>query len=402
MTRDLIVVGGGPAGAACARQAAENGLDVLVFEKQTPPRRKVCAGGFRPSLRNLLDYDIGPVIERECCGSHVYAPSGLRVVCTRPQITGYTVKRDKFDQFMLQKAEEAGAEINSGVEVLDTEERSDHVTVRCSDGSSHVARLLVAADGVNSRVARVLGIKEKWADTEIGLCVETPVPMTEEEIMRITRGPYEDSERVCIEIFFGGLRHGYAWCFPKRDEVSLGMGCLMPYASGLKRAWEKFVTRFQELNGVHLDMSNVSAMRVPLAGPVKRTATKRVMLAGDAGGFVSAATGEGIYYAIITGKIAGVVAADIINGRATDALEYERRWKKMIGQEMQVSNFLANLMFNSEKNMETVVQMAATDDRMRLMMTDLIGGLRPYSKLRWDIMKRVLLRHPLKGLRMLR
>ncbi len=94
MTRDLIIVGGGPAGATCARQATENGLDVLVLEKHVPPRRKICAGGFRPGLRNILDYDIGPVIERECCGSHIYAPSGLRVVCTRPQITGYTAKRE--------------------------------------------------------------------------------------------------------------------------------------------------------------------------------------------------------------------------------------------------------------------------------------------------------------------
>jgi flavin-dependent dehydrogenase len=142
-------------------------------------------------------------------------------------------------------------------------------------------------------------------------------------------------------------------------------------------------------------------MRVPLKEPANRTVTKRILLAGDAGGFVSAATGEGMCYAIETGQIAGETVNDIIQGRIRDTTEYEKRWKKTIGKQLKVSKFLANLLFNSEKNMELAIQMAAKDEVMRSYMTDLIGGLRPYSELRIALMKRVLARHPLSGIKML-
>jgi len=401
MVHDVIVVGGGPGGAACARDAAKLGLDVLLIEKEVHPRRKICAGGFRADFPSLLDFDVSSVIEHETCGSHIYAPSGLKVVCTRPEITGYTVKRSLFDHLLLTKASEAGAEVRTGLEVTDVQEGANEVILECNDGTSYSARYVVGADGVNSRVARTTGIKPKWADKEIGLCIEAGVPMDYDEIMNITRGPYDDSERVCIEIFFGGLEHGYSWCFPKRDEVSLGIGCLMPYASGLKQAWSKFIENFEKLNGVKVDVSNAKAMRVPLAGPIKTTITKRIMLIGDAGGFVSPATGEGIYYAVETGQIAARTISAINQGKISDVNEYQKEWKQSIGKQLKVSNFLANLMFTSEANMEIVVQMAASDDYIRDRMTELIGGLRPYTELRNAIMKRVIIKHPMKGIRLL-
>ncbi len=401
MTHDLIVVGGGPGGAACARTAAQLGLDVLLIEKTEHPRRKICAGGFRLSLPDLLDYELGPVIEREACGAHLYAPSGLKVVCTKPEVTGYTVKRDRFDHLLLKKAAEAGASLLIGHEIVTVEEGTDQVTVRSSDGQSFTSKYVVGADSVNSRVARSTGIIERWKDNEIGLCFEAAVPMDPSEILRITRGPY-GPERICIQIFFGGVEHGYAWCFPKKDEVSLGMGCLMPYAKGLKAGWNRFIENFQKINSVKVDLSAQSAMRVPLKGPTRRTVSKRVMLVGDAGGFVSPATGEGIYYAIETGQIAAKTAADLIKGTAMSTAEYEKRWKPGVGKQLRASNFLANLLFNSQSNMESVVRMASQDEVIRNNMAELIGGLRPYTDLKMAIMKRVLTRHALTGIKMLR
>jgi len=401
MTHDIIIVGGGPGGSACAREAAKAGLDVLLLEKDEYPKRKMCGGGFRASLPDLLDFDISPVIEHEACGSNIYAPSGLKVVCSKPEVTGYTVKRELFDKFLIEKASEAGADVRTGIEVTDVQEGSTDVRVSCRDGSTFSARYLVGADGVNSRVARSTGIKPRWENKEIGLCIEAGVPMDYDDIMQITQGPYEDSKRICIEIFFGGLQHAYSWCFPKKDEVSLGMGCLMPYATGLKSAWAKFVSNFEKLNGIKVDISNAKAMRVPLAGPIETTITKRIILIGDSAGFVSPATGEGIYYAIETGQMAAGTVSDIIQGKIDNIDDYQTKWKRTIGKQLKVSNYLANLMFNSENNMEIVVQMAASDDYMRDWMVELIGGLKPYTELRKAIMKRVITKHPMKGLKLL-
>jgi geranylgeranyl reductase family protein len=400
MTRDLIVVGGGPAGAACARRAAQRGLDVAVIEKAVHPRRKACGGAFRPGLLDLLDFDATQVIDRESCGSHLFSPSRMKVVATRDMIIGYLVKRDVFDKLLLDKAAEAGAEIIAGEEVVDVTESMETVTAHLADGKSLNGKYLVGADGVNSRVARKSGLKPRWKDDEIGLCFEARVPMDESDIIRITRGPYY-RDLFCLQIYFGGIGHGYAWCLPKKGEVSLGMGCLMPYAAGLKRAWANFTAEFSQLYNVRIDLSEETAMRVPLTGPIDRTVTKHILLVGDAGGFVSAVTGEGIYYAIETGQIAGETINDLITGQAVDITDYERRWKKTIGKQLKVSKFLANLLFNSEKNMELAIQMAARDEVMQSHMTDLIGGLKPYSELRNALVKRVLTRHPREGLKML-
>jgi geranylgeranyl reductase family protein len=400
MTHDLIVVGGGPAGSACARRAAQRGLDVVVVEKAVHPRRKACAGSFRPSLLELLDFDAGSALDRETCGVHLFSPSRTKVVATKDVVVGFLVKREVFDKLLLDKAAEAGAEIISGVEIVDVSEFTGEVIAHRDDGASIKGKFLVGADGVNSRVARKSGLKPHWRDDQVGLCFEARVPMGESDIVRIMRGPY-DRDLFCIQIYFGGIRHAYAWCFPKKGEVSLGMGCLMPYAAGLKRAWTNFTAEFKQLYDVSLDLSETTAMRIPLMGPINRTATKRILLAGDAGGFVSPATGEGIYYAVETGQIAGDSISDIIEGHATGTAEYERRWKKTIGKQLKVSKFLATLLFNSERNMELAIQMAAKDQVMRSLMTDLIGGLKPYSELRNALMKRVLTRHPLDGIKML-
>ncbi len=400
MVRDLIVVGGGPAGAACARRAAQNGLDVLVLEREEHPRRKACGGGFRKALLDLLDFDATPALDRNTCGSHLFSPSRTKVVATLDMVTGYTVKRSVFDKLLLDKAAEAGAEVRQGVEVFNVDEETDHVIAETADREFLKAKYLVGADGVNSRVARTTGLHCRWEDDKIGLCMEAGVPMEESDILRITQGPY-GKDLICIQIYFGGLQHGYAWCFPKKGEVSLGMGCLMPYAKDLGVAWKKFVAEFEARYSVNIDLSNQTAMRVPLAGPIDNTVSKCVMLVGDAAGFVSPATGEGIYYAIETGQIAADVTAGIIRGEIDGTQEYQKRWKKGIGKQLDVANFLANLMFNSEENMERVIQLAARDDVMLEYMSELIGGMRPYTDLRWDIMKRVVTRHTLTGLKML-
>jgi geranylgeranyl reductase family protein len=400
MSHDLIVVGGGPAGASCARRAVQRGLDVVVFEKAVHPRRKACGGGFRPGLLDLLDFNATPALDRESCGSHLFSPSRTKVVATKDMITGYLVKREVFDKLLLDKAVEAGAEVISGVEIVDVTESAGEVIAHRADGESVKAKFLVGADGVNSKVARKSGLKPRWRDDEIGLCIEARVPMSEPDIVRITKGPY-DRDLFCIQIYFGGIRHGYAWCFPKKGEVSLGMGCLMPYAANLKEAWTNFTAEFSQLYNVSVELSEETAMRVPLKEPVHKTVTKRILLVGDAGGFVSAATGEGMCYAIETGQIAAEVVSEIIQGTIKDTIEYEQRWKMTIGKQLKVSQFLANLLFNSEKNMELAIQMAARDDVMRSHMTDLIGGLRSYSELRNAMMKRVLTRHPQTGLKML-
>ncbi|MGY5852797.1 MAG: geranylgeranyl reductase family protein [Candidatus Thorarchaeota archaeon] len=329
MIHDLIIVGGGPAGSTCARRAAENELDVLVLEKEHHPRRKACGGGLTLRVKDALDIDFSEVVEREQCGQNLYSPAGLLGSIAKPDVAGWTVRREDFDHFLLQKAQESGASVQQGVRVTDIVEESNVVHV-IAGNDSYSARLVVGADGPNSTVSRKTRLKTRWLDDEIALCIESTVPMDSSEIMRIMGDP-EGTERIFIEIYFGFIEYGYAWAFAKKDEISLGLGGLVSELDDLNGRWRKFVSFFEEKNGVQCDLSQQTAARVPVGGMIDNTCTKRVMLIGDAAGLVKTTTAEGISYAIRSGMIAADVAKQIVSGLPdVDTMTYHKRaWDEM-------------------------------------------------------------------------
>ncbi len=399
MTHDLIVVGGGPSGSTCARHAARLGLDVLLIEKALHPRRKACGGGITLRAREALDFDITPVIEREQCGLRLFAPSGLAVTERRNTSTGYTVRREDFDHLLLTKAEEAGATVIQGLQVIDVHEGLESVDV-ITDEKTYTGSVVVGADGVNSTVARRTGIKTRWEDDEICLCIEASVPTDPDDAVRIFGDP-GGTDRLLIEIYFGALVHGYAWAFPKMNELSLGIGALVSEMRDLKGAWKRFIADFEKRYEIKCDLRHQTAARVPLAGPIGNTCSNRVMLVGDAAGYVSPATGEGIYYAILSGKIAAEVARDIVlRTRGVSTRTYHDRCMREFGKDLKVAKFLADIMFHSLDNMERVCQMAHSDEVMREYTMELVIGMRPYRQSRNRMIGRMLRKHLRTAVRM--
>lgn len=400
MAHDLIVVGGGPAGSTCARRSAQLGLDVLLIEKATHPRRKACGGGLTLRVKDGLDFDFSSVIEREECGLRLVSPSGIVVEEIRSETTGYTVRREDFDHLLFKKAEEAGAQVIQGSNVIDIAEDSTGVDVFTS-GDNYRGRLLIGADGVNSTIGRRTGIHTGWKDDEVALCMEASVPMDESKINELSGGPDNDG-RILIEILFGAMPHGYAWIFAKRKEYSLGLGALVSELTDLKGKWKEFTSEFEKRAGVKLDMSDTTALRVPLCGMIENTCSKKVMLIGDAAGFVSPVTGEGIHYAIESARVAADVAHKIVSGKVdVNTMTYHNEMKNTIGKDLGIAKFLANIMFHSLKNMESVVKMAHDDEIMKKYTLDLIMGMYSNKEMRSKMMKRMLTKHPLKAIRMI-
>ncbi len=333
MVYDLIVVGGGPAGSTCARRAAQLGLEVLVLEKEKHPRRKACGGGLTLRINDALDLDFTQVVERELCGQRFYYSSGKSKTYLQPDLGGYTVRREDFDHFLLQKATEAGATVQQGARVTDVTEELNQVVV-VAGKESYSAKLVVGADGPNSTVARKTGLKTRWDDNEIALCIEAAVPMDPSEILRIVGDP-AGSERITLEFYIGFLPKGYAWAFAKKNEFSFGIGALVTAVSSLKVYWRKFVTSFEERNGVKCNLVGQTAARIPVRGIIEKPYSNRIMLIGDAGGFVKSNTGEGIPYAVESGKIAADVAVDIIAEvpKVNTMTYFNRAWNSM-GQDL--------------------------------------------------------------------
>jgi flavin-dependent dehydrogenase len=165
---------------------------------------------------------------------------------------------------------------------------------------------------------------------------------------------------------------GYGYVFPKHDCVDFGVGFLVPF---FKRSlggppYEHHARFLDEMvaRGIVRGRSNpdnFKAYRLPLGGPLARTWSERVLLVGDAGGFVNAYTGEGIYYAMVTGRHAGEVAADVVTGHATTRLaDYETRWRAEIGDELADSVRVQRRLFANPALADQVIRAAALDARL--------------------------------------
>ncbi|MFX1485218.1 MAG: NAD(P)/FAD-dependent oxidoreductase, partial [Promethearchaeota archaeon] len=188
---DAIIVGGGPAGSTAARRIAQEGLSVLLLEKEAFPRTKPCAGGIRFAVSELLDFDLSPVNHRKISGLSIFAPAGYRVDCIPEDRSkpGYTVMREDFDHLLLQKAGEAGAEVREEVEVIDIQEQSSSVIVTSIDGSTYTAKYVIGADGINSLVAKQLGFYERWGPSSASVAIEIEAEVGESMVREICREP---------------------------------------------------------------------------------------------------------------------------------------------------------------------------------------------------------------------
>jgi geranylgeranyl reductase family protein len=370
-----------------------------MLESQTYPRDKPCGGALSPRILDIIDFDISPVVDRVLSTAVIHSPSGREVVCRRDDVAGQMVKRAKFDHFLAERAREAGVSVVENMTTVAVEQVRGGVRV-LSPGDSFKGKILVGADGVNGIVAREIDVRWGWPDEEVAFCIVGTVHLDSDDIEWVMSVPGEP-EGVAMDLYFGIQHRGYGWVFPKRDELSIGIGCRMDLIGDIRSEWGAFTERIREEKGIHLDFLRKDSFRVPVGRTGSRFTGRRTLLVGDAAGLVSPVTGEGVYYAIYSGRIAAEVIAEAARRKSPLYLkEYDVKIKQKIIPELETAEFMADVLFRSERNSEIVCEIASEDTTMRNLMIDFVTGSRPPGKMRISIAKRLFTRHPLKTIRL--
>jgi geranylgeranyl reductase family protein len=366
---DVIVVGGGPAGSVAALTLARRGIATLLLDKKRFPRDKPCGGGIRYGLYRrfpeLADAVRSRVAVHEIRRVRMESPAGYEVIASGDTPFYLTLRRTEFDAALLDLAQASGARVVQGTRVSEIDRVADGLVVRCVDGRAFSAPLVIGADGVNSVVARAAGLTPGFADAALAIDTMEETPLSE------LATPEPDTMYVAYG--YKGWP-GYGYVFPKRDCVDAGVGFLLPFfKNALGGRVHALHARFLDeaaARGVvrgRSNPANFKAYRLPLGGPLARTYADRILVCGDAGGFVNAYTGEGIYHAMVTGRHAGEVAADAVARRECSAArlaDYEARWREEIGEELASSVRIQRRLFARPALADAIIRAAALDARL--------------------------------------
>lgn len=385
---DVIVAGAGPAGATAALRLARAGLQVLIVERFPLPRQKPCGGGISTRVFSRFPWlsdSLRHIPSNAVSSLYLEGPSGgvFRMQTNGPTVV--LIRRIEFDNMLAGLAVDAGARLLAPAAIAQASQDASGVTLRTREGRELRAPMVIAADGVNSVIARRLGMNPGWPDGKLALDMmeETPI-----DALRT-------AEPETLSVFYGyGGAHGYAYIFPKAEHVNVGIGYVLPYFKArvdLKPydLQQQFVRdlRARGLMAGESQRDHFTPFLIPIGGPLKKTAAGRVLLAGDAGGFVNGFSAEGIYYAMVTGDLA---AASILAARgAAGAVAperarraYVRAWRREIGAELRDSVLIQKYLFSTPARMDRVVRVAQTRPEFSETLVDYASGRLSYRAAR--------------------
>jgi geranylgeranyl reductase family protein len=364
---DVAVVGAGPAGCCAARALAQKGHSVVLLEKASLPRYKTCGGGVLARAFKFLPPHAAGIVERSFPSVALQFQNGnMSFIARRPQPLVYMTMRADLDCWLARQAQQAGVQLVESCAVKGLNVQADGVEL-ISETDRYRARFAIAADGVHSTAAKSAG----WADPP------ALAPALEYEIFPADGDFARFSDMARFD--FGLIDAGYAWVFPKRNHLSVGILSTRRICRNLEA---KLADYLRWIGLTRIQKTERHGYLIPLAprrGPLARG---RVLLVGDAAGLADPVTAEGITYAIVSGQLAANAITEGGLDSARVSSIYQSLLEKNILGELRAGRFLARILYHYPRIRKAVFRL--NGQRLCEFVTDVITGDASYL----DAMKR--------------
>ena len=362
---DVIIVGGGPGGATAAYNLAKAGISVCIIDKNAFPRDKVCGGGLCAHIRKF-DYVDDIFFKTVSTSAVVYSPSQKHIIDYSPgKDLIYQVNRLDFDDHLIMHAKAQGAVVFEKQKVETIERIKGGIIVETKN-MKFKGKVAIGAGGVFCPLSKFVGVTKNSS----AFCMVEEIPLSAKEIVdRYTE------ERKSVLFFLENITGGYGWIFPKKESVNIGVGTysnIMKEHGALKayHSYHKTLKQLGYLPENH-EPQNIKGAMLPFGGIRDKIVIDNVLLVGDSAGFVSPISGEGIYYAMDSGRIAAEVIIDSMRDddfREAKLKKYYDICLNEWGEDIQLLNKYHKLLVN---NSERSLRYAEHDEDF----LDLIGGL---------------------------
>jgi geranylgeranyl reductase family protein len=358
---DVIVIGGGPAGGNAAYHLSKNNLSVGFFEKSELPRHKVCAGGITRRAAKIYPPNLSKISENECSNLELF----LDLKFTSPFISSSEtplvtmVMRNQFDYALIQLAKNNGAQIHDKTLVKNVISNNDYVEI-LTDKGRFQSKYLILADGAAGRLAKHLN----WPDHRCLVpAAEIELPANDDLMAQFQNKARFD---------FGQITKGYAWVFPKRSHLSIG---ILSYS---KKNLRLELGKYLNFLGINLPLEELELKGhiIPMSPRKAPFMRKRIMLVGDSAGFVDPITAEGISYALQSGFLASQALLQSKMELRGVKEYYERAINKEIVREIKIAKVLAKVIYGPPALRSFLFGIAG--DQFCKALTKIINGEKTY------------------------
>jgi geranylgeranyl reductase family protein len=392
MTYDVIIVGAGPAGATAAKFLAEKGIHTLLIDKHTYPREKPCGGVLSIRTLKRFPYITDDIIDTYSYGGSISSSSLLHKVQVQKEtpIAAF-VLRKTFDHGLVNIAVQNGTTFKDGTAVVDIQRTKDKVKIWLNNKESVETQLLIGADGIWSTVAKHTGFSQHYPN--IGRCLFQEYPLENTQLDQY----FTEKRLFQFYLRFRGI-NGTGWVFPKKNSVNIGIGEIQPSTSDptktppLKEVYTSFLQVLREKKRIppSIQIGTMQGGILPLQ-PLEKTYADRVVLCGDAAGLMNPLTGDGIHYAMSSGKFAAEVCTEALKKEDTSAAflsNYQHLWNNDFGDEITLCTRVLNRLLKHGD--EKYIKLLTKDTRMIDMLLNMINNQEKIQKYKWKLIKRFI------------